>query len=71
MTRRLYFVILFLSAFALQGVADNEELYRSLDEAIVQAPEFVKKREQRIDNIKHRLSEVKDIEMRYQLTRQL
>ena len=48
MTIRLYFVILFLSAFALQGVADNEELYRSLDEAIVQAPEFVKKREQRI-----------------------
>ncbi|MGM9727517.1 MAG: DUF6377 domain-containing protein, partial [Prevotella sp.] len=71
MTRRLYFVILLLSAFALQGVADNEELYRSLDEAIVRAPEFVKNREQRIDNIKYKLSEVNDIVMRYQLTRQL
>ena len=48
--------------------ADNEELYRSLDEAIVQAPDFVKKREQRIDVIKQRLQNVANDEERYKLT---
>ena len=42
---------LLMSVVSLYVFADSEELYRSLDEAIVQAPAFVKKREQRIDVI--------------------
>ena len=59
---------LLMSVVSLYVFADNEELYRSLDEAIVQAPDFVKKREQRIDVIKQRLQKVTDDEERYQLT---
>ena len=59
---------LLMSVVSLYVLADNEELYRSLDEAIVQAPDFVKKREQRIDVIKQRLQKVTDDEERYQLT---
>ena len=51
---------LLMSVVSLYVFADNEELYRSLDEAIVQAPAFVKKREQRIDVIKQRLQNVTD-----------
>ena len=59
---------LLMSVVSLYVFADNEELYRSLDEAIVQAPDFVKKREQRIDVIKQRLQKVTDDGERYQLT---
>ena len=59
---------LLISVVSLYVFADNEELYRSLDEAIVQAPAFVKKREQRIDVIKRRLQKVADDEERYKLT---
>ena len=59
---------LLMSVVSLYVFADNEELYRSLDEAIVQAPDFVKKREQRIGVIKQRLQKVADDEERYQLT---
>ena len=62
------FLTLLMSVVSLYVFADNEELYRSLDEAIVQAPDFVKKREQRIDAIKQRLQKVADDEERYQLT---
>ncbi|OYP61666.1 hypothetical protein CIL02_05390 [Prevotella sp. P3-122] len=57
-----------MSVVSFYVFADNEELYRSLDEAIVQAPDFVKKREQRIDVIKQRLQNVANDEERYQLT---
>ena len=53
---------LLMSVVSLYVLADNEKLYRSLDEAIVQAPGFVKKREQRIDVIKQRLQKVTDDE---------
>ena len=59
---------LLMSVVSFYVFADNEELYRSLDEAIVQAPDFVKKREQRIDVIKQRLQNVANDEERYQLT---
>ena len=59
---------LLMSVVSLYVFADNEELYRSLDEAIVQAPDFVKKREQRIGVIKQRLQKVTDDEERDQLT---
>ena len=59
---------LLMSVVSLYVFADNEELYRSLDEAIVQAPDFVKKREQRIDVIKQRLQNVANDEERYKLT---
>ena len=59
---------LLMSVVSLYVFADNEELYRSLDEAIVQAPDFVKKREQRIDVIKQRLQNVANDEERYLLT---
>ena len=59
---------LLMSVVSLYVFADNEELYRSLDEAIAQAPDFVRKREQRIDVIKQRLLKVADDEKRYQLT---
>ena len=59
---------LMMSVVSLYVFADNEELYRSLDEAIVQAPDFVKKREQRINVIKQRLQKVTDDGERYQLT---
>ena len=59
---------LLMSVVSLYVFADNEELYRSLDEAIAQAPDFVRKREQRIDVIKQRLQKVADDEKRYQLT---
>ena len=62
---------LLMSVVSLYVFADNEELYRSLDEAIVQAPDFVKKREQRIGVIKQRLQKVTDDEERDQLTRSL
>ena len=61
-------LILLMSVVSFCVFADNEELYRSLDEAIVQAPDFVKKREQRIDVIKQRLQNVANDEERYQLT---
>lgn len=59
---------LLMSVVSFYVFADNEELYRSLDEAIVQAPDFVKKREQRIDVIKQRLQNVTNDEERYKLT---
>lgn len=59
---------LLMSVVSFYVFADNEELYRSLDEAIVQAPDFVKKREQRIDVIKQRLQNVANDEERYKLT---
>ena len=59
---------LLMSVVSFCVFADNEELYRSLDEAIVQAPDFVKKREQRIDVIKQRLQNVANDEERYKLT---
>ena len=59
---------LLMSVVSFCVFADNEELYRSLDEAIVQAPDFVKKREQRIDVIKQRLQNVANDEERYLLT---
>ena len=59
---------LLMSVVSFYVFADNEELYRSLDEAIVQAPDFVKKREQRIDVIKQRLQNVANDEERYLLT---
>ena len=62
---------LLMSVVSLYVFADSEELYRSLDEAIVQAPDFVKKREQRIGVIKQRLQKVTDDEERNQLTRSL
>ncbi|MGN1228425.1 MAG: hypothetical protein ACI4T5_02045, partial [Prevotella sp.] len=61
-------ILVLLSAVCLHCLADNEQLYRSLDEAIAQAPEFVKKREQRIDNLRRRLLNAKDDKERYQLT---
>ena len=61
-------LILLMSVVSFCVFADNEELYRSLDEAIVQAPDFVKKREQRIDVIKQRLQNVANDEERYLLT---
>lgn len=71
MTKRIKIVILLLSAVCLHGMADNEALYRSLDQAIVQAPEFVKNREDRITNIKERLTNATDDEARYSLVYQL
>ena len=59
---------LLMSVVSFCVFADNEELYRSLDEEIVQAPDFVKKREQRIDVIKQRLQNVANDEERYLLT---
>lgn len=61
-------LILLMSVVSFCVFADNEELYRSLDEAIVQAPDFVKKREQRIGVIKQRLQNVANDEERYKLT---
>ena len=61
------FLTLLISVVSLYVLADNEELYRSLDEAIARAPDFVKKREQRIGVIKQRLQKVTDEEERYQL----
>lgn len=65
MTKRIKIVILLLSAVWLNSMADNEALYRSLDQAIVQAPDFVKNREDRISNIKERLANATDDEARY------
>ena len=66
-----HFLLAFLSVVCLHCLADNEELYRSLDEAIVRAPEYVKKRELRIDNLRLRLSETIDEKTRYELTYRL
>lgn len=71
MTKRIKIVILLLSAVWLNSMADNEALYRSLDQAIVQAPDFVKNREDRISNIKERLANATDDEARYSLVYQL
>ena len=61
------FLTLLISVVSLYVLADNEELYRSLDEAIARAPDFVKKREQRIGVVKQRLQKATDEEERYQL----
>ena len=61
------FLTLLMSVVSLYVLADNEELYRSLDEAIARAPDFVKKREQRIGVVKQRLQKATDDEERYQL----
>ncbi len=61
------FLTLLMSVVSLYVLADNEELYRSLDEAIARAPDFVKKREQRIGVVKQRLQKATDEEERYQL----
>lgn len=56
---------LLMSVVSLYVFADNEELYRSLDEAIVQAPDFVKKREQRINSMLTNMTMVVDGEYYY------
>ena len=61
------FLTLLMSVVSLYVLADNEELYRSLDEAIARAPDFVKKREQRIGVVKQRLQKATDEEERYRL----
>ena len=61
------FLTLLMSVVSLYVLAGNEELYRSLDEAIARAPDFVKKREQRIGVVKQRLQKATDEEERYRL----
>ena len=61
------FLTLLMSVVSLYVLADNEELYRSLDEAIARAPDFVKKREQRIGVVRQRLQKATDEEERYRL----
>ena len=61
------FLTLLMSVVSLYVLAGNEELYRSLDEAIARAPDFVKKREQRIGVVRQRLQKATDEEERYRL----
>ena len=61
------FLTLLMSVVSFYVLADNEELYRSLDETIARAPDFVKKREQRIGVVKQRLQKSVDKEERYRL----
>lgn len=60
-----------MSVISLHCFADNEKLYRSLDEAVVQTPVFVKQRENRIDNLKHCLQKATSNDERYKLLSQL
>ena len=74
MNRMIRFTILLgmLFLLAMPLSAQNlDSLYRCLDEAIAATPQYVAAKEQRIADLKRQVSQARDKETRYRLTRSL